>query len=153
MKIQTKFEGIIFTADESGAGTDARVEIWFTDNDGQVVGPLMITEVNGDTMERGHQNNITVELVEELNGLSKIQLKQVSWSFVSKSLTVNWRAAKVLHPTGNLKRLFSIKSMWKLTNQLASQWIFTLTTGSRRAKFTTSHYPRKSLKLNTMNTY
>jgi len=73
---KTKFEGTICTADESGAGTDARVEIWFTDNDGQVVGPLMVTEVNGDTMERGHQNNITVELVEEMNGLSKIQLRQ-----------------------------------------------------------------------------
>lgn len=75
---KTKFEGIIYTADESGAGTDAKVEIWFTDLDGQVVGPLMITEVNGDTMERGHQNNITVELVEKLNGLAKIQLRQVS---------------------------------------------------------------------------
>ena len=47
----------------------------------------MVTEVNGDTMERGHQNNITVELVEEMNGLSKIQLRQVSLTLLEKPLT------------------------------------------------------------------
>ena len=75
---QTMFEGEVETADETGAGTDALVKIWFTDNDGQVVGPLAITEVDGDTMEQGHKNKITVELTQKMNGLAKIQLQHVS---------------------------------------------------------------------------
>ena len=75
---QTMFEGEVETADETGAGTDAQVKIWFTDNDGQTVGPLAITEVDGDTMEQGHKNKITVELTQKMNGLAKIQLQHVS---------------------------------------------------------------------------
>ena len=74
------FEGEIETADEVGAGTDAQVKIWFTDKDGQVVGPLGITEVDGDTMEQGHKNKITVELTQKMNGLAKISLQHVSVS-------------------------------------------------------------------------
>ena len=51
--------GKVFTADEIGAGTDAKVTIWFTDIKGQCVGPLKIAEVGGDTMEQGQINNIT----------------------------------------------------------------------------------------------
>ena len=56
---QTKLVGKVFTADEIGAGTDAKVTIWFTDIKGQCVGPLKIAEVGGDTMEQGQINNIT----------------------------------------------------------------------------------------------
>ena len=77
---QTMYEGEIETADEVGAGTDAQVKIWFTDNNGQVVGPLGITEVDGDTMEQGHKNKITVELTQKMDGLAKIALQHVSVS-------------------------------------------------------------------------
>merc|ERR1711970_1644623 len=97
---QTKLVGKVFTADEIGAGTDAKVTIWFTDVDGQCVGPLKIAEVGGDTMEQGQVNNITVELVEKLGTLSKVSIRTGGEGFGDK-----WKLAKVeftpVDPQGN----------------------------------------------------
>ena len=37
-----------------------------------------IRENDGDTMEAGQQNMILIELLQELNGIAKIQFKHVS---------------------------------------------------------------------------
>ena len=38
-----------------------------------------IRENDGDTMEAGQQNMILIELLQELNGIAKIQFKHVSF--------------------------------------------------------------------------
>ena len=65
------------------------VQIAFTDKDGKVVGPLDIRENDGDTMEAGQKNMILVELLQELNGLAKIQFKHVSNIILKFSLLPN----------------------------------------------------------------
>ena len=75
---QTIITGCIETSTDASSGTDAKVQIAFTDDDGQVVGPLDIRENNGDTMEAGQKNVILIELLQKLNGIAKVQIKHVS---------------------------------------------------------------------------
>ena len=79
-KIQTKFVGTIHTANEYGAGTDAKCDIWFTDSTGRVAGPVEIG-ADKDAMERGSEEKINIALVDELSGLSKLQIRQVQIVF------------------------------------------------------------------------
>ena len=105
---------MIETAACQGAGTDADIQIVFTDSTGKIAGPLRIREVDGDCFELGvfskfsvsfestnlfshvhpwrkcyQRNLIFVELREELQDLAKIQFYYVSTWFYVKVATQN----------------------------------------------------------------
>ena len=51
-----------------------KVNIWLTDTRGSTVGPLDLRET-GDSMERGDENPVTINLTTELLDLYKITIK------------------------------------------------------------------------------
>lgn len=44
LMIRSKFTGKVITSDKLGAGTDAKVQIWFTDINGKTAGPIVMQE-------------------------------------------------------------------------------------------------------------
>lgn len=63
--IKTKFTGHVRTSDRLYAGTDAKVNIWFTDSTGKTAGPITMQEKGGDSMERGQVNQLIVNLIDK----------------------------------------------------------------------------------------
>merc|ERR1712048_688478 len=76
VEAKTRLRGIVKTADKIGAGTDAKVDIWFTDINGQTSPAITMREEGGDTMEAGSSNNLEVALLNEFADIYKISVRQ-----------------------------------------------------------------------------
>ena len=75
LSIKSKFTGYVVTSDKFGAGTDSKVDIWFTDSNGKTAGPITMQENGGDSMERGQKNELQVNLIDKLVDIYKIAIR------------------------------------------------------------------------------
>ena len=52
------------------------VEIWLTDRTGKTAGPITMQQKGGDAMERGHKNELKVNLIDKMDDIYKIAVRQ-----------------------------------------------------------------------------